>query len=157
MSGALVRATAVGERLRLGPPLGTMQVDPESDRDLLLVAGGTGLAPCKAMVEHLARWNRDRRVHLCYGARRIDELYGLSALCRLADALPWLTVVGAVSDDPGYLGRRGPVGEVAAGLRRWDDHDVYVSGPPGMVRATVEALGRVGVPPVRVRHDPLTG
>jgi NAD(P)H-flavin reductase/hemoglobin-like flavoprotein len=157
VSGALVRHTGVGDRLRLGPPLGGMQVDAESDRDLLFVAGGTGLAPCKAMLEHVARWNRDRTVHLFYGARRIDELYGLSALCRLADNLPWLTVVGAVSDDPSYLGRRGLVSDVAADFRAWTQHDVYVGGPPGMVAATIEALRQRGVSPTRMQYDPPTG
>ncbi|HEX6754398.1 MAG TPA: FAD-binding oxidoreductase [Mycobacteriales bacterium] len=154
VSGALVRHTAVGDPLRLGPPLGAMQVDPESDRDLLFVAGGTGLAPCQAMVEHLARWNIDRRAHVYVGARTAEELYGLSALRRLAEPLRWLTVVGVVSDDPGYFGRHGLVGEAVAADRRWDDHDVYVSGPPPMVRSTVDALATVGVPPALVRHDP---
>lgn len=77
--------------------------------------------------------------------------------CRFAEGLPWLTVVGAVSDDPGYLGRRGPVGDVAATFRSWTEHDVHVSGPPAMVQATVEALRRHGVPLGRVQYDPLTG
>lgn len=156
VSGAVVRHAGVRDRLRLGPPLGGMQVDPESDRGLLFVAGGTGLAPCKAMIEHVARWNSGREVHLFVGARRTDELYGLAALCRLADTLPWLTVVGAVSDDPGYPGRRGLVCDVAVSSGAWTEHDVYVSGPPGMVRTTVETLRRHGVPLARVHYDPLT-
>lgn len=157
VSGALVRHTRPGDRLRLGPAQGGMQVDAESERDLLFVAGGTGLAPCKAMVEHLARWNSGRKAHLFLGARRTEELYGLGELRRLAGGMPWLTVVGAVSDDPHYRGRRGPVGAVAAAFRSWTEHDAYVSGPPGMVRATVEALRRHGVPLDRVQHDPLAG
>ena len=156
VSGALVRHTELGDRLRLGAPLGTMQVDPQSERDVLLVAGGTGLAPCQAMVEHVARWNTRRQVHLFYGARRPEELYGLSALRRLAAGLSWLTVTGAVSEDPGYLGCRGPVGDVAVGAGDWSGHDAYVSGPPGMVRATVASLRRHGVPPDQVRYDPIT-
>lgn len=156
VSGALVRHTDVGDRLRLGPPLGGLQVDPDSGRDLLFVAGGTGLAPCQAMVEHVARWNTRRRVHLFFGARRPEELYGLAALRRLATGLPWLTVVGAVSEDPGYLGRQGPVCEVAAAAGDWSGHDVYLSGPPGMVRAGVDTLRRRGVPLDRLHYDPIT-
>lgn len=156
VSGALVRHTAVGERLRLGPPQGAMHVDPESERDLLFVAGGTGLAPCKAMIEHVARWNSGRQVHLFCGARRAQDLYGMAAVSRLAADLPWLTVLGAVSDDPEHSGRRGLVCDVAAGLGSWTDHDVYVSGPPGMVQTTVETLRRHGVPLARVQYDPLS-
>lgn len=155
VSGALVRNTAVGDRLRLGPAQGGMQVDPESERDLLFVAGGTGLAPCRAMVEHLARWNDGRQAHLYFGARRTDDLYGLGELRRMAAGLPWLTVVGAASEDPGYLGARGPVGDVAATAQPWTEHDIYVSGPPGMVQATVESLRRHRVPLGRIAYDPL--
>lgn len=155
VSGALVRHTSVGDLVRLGPPLGSMQVDPESDRDLLFVAGGTGLAPCKAMIEHFARWNTDRKAHLYVGARTADELYGLAQMRRFAAPLPWLTVIGVVSDDPGYFGRHGLVGETAAADRRWDDHDVYISGPPAMIRSTVRTLATVGVPPDSIQHDPL--
>jgi NAD(P)H-flavin reductase/hemoglobin-like flavoprotein len=155
VSGALVRLTSVGDPLRLGPALGAMRVDPESDRDLLFVAGGTGLAPCKAMVEHLARWNTDRKAHLYVGARTTEELYGLAELRRLAEPLPWLTVVGVVSDDRGYFGRQGQVGDAAVADGRWDEHDVYLSGPPAMVRSTVSALTGAGVPRERIQHDPL--
>jgi NAD(P)H-flavin reductase/hemoglobin-like flavoprotein len=156
VSGALVGHTAAGQRLRLGPPLGAMQVDPQTGRDLLFVAGGTGLAPCKAMIEHAARWNTRRRVHLFYGARRTDELYGLSALTRFAQGLPWLTVVGAVSDDAGYFGRRGLVGDVAVAEGSWMDCDAYVAGPPAMIPATVDLLRHHGVPPTQIAHDPVT-
>lgn len=156
VSGALVRHTGIGDRLRLGPPMGTMQVDPDSGRDLLFVAGGTGLAPCQAMVEHLVRWNTRRQVHLFVGARRPEDLYGFSALRRLATGLSWLHVVGAVSEDPGYLGRRGRVADVVVGAGDWSGCDAYVSGPPAMVRATVGTLRRHGVPTERIWHDPVT-
>lgn len=157
VSGALVRHTGIGDRLRLGPPAGSMQVDPESGRDLLFVSGGTGLAPCRSMIEHLTRWNTRRQVHVFVGARRPEELYGLAALRRTAAGLPWLTVIGAVSEDPGYLGCKGLVTDVAIGFGDWSDHDAYVSGPPGMVRLTVEALRGQGAPVERVQYDPITG
>lgn len=156
VSGALVRHTALGDRLRLGPPMGSMQVDHESGRDLLFVAGGTGLAPCQSMIEHLTRWNTRRQVHLFVGARRPEELYGYSALRRLASGLSWLTVDSAVSEDAGYLGRKGLVCDVALGADDWSDSDAYVSGPPAMVRTTVESLRRHGVPADRIQHDPVT-
>ncbi|MCI0688020.1 MAG: FAD-binding oxidoreductase, partial [Sporichthyaceae bacterium] len=69
VSSALVRKAAVGDILRLGPAIGTMVLDPKSDRDVLCVAGGTGLAPIKAIVQDLASWNRSRSVYLFFGAR----------------------------------------------------------------------------------------
>jgi NAD(P)H-flavin reductase/hemoglobin-like flavoprotein len=155
VSGALVAGTEVGDRLRLGPPLGSLQVDTGSDRDLLFLAGGTGLAPCRAMVEHLARWNTRRQAYLFVGARRPEELYGLAALRRLAAGLSWLHVTGAVSDDPTYLGCRGTVVDVALSTGDWSQADAYVSGPPTMVRTSVTTLHHHGVPLDNIHHDPV--
>jgi hemoglobin-like flavoprotein len=55
VSSALVRRVGVGDTLRLGPPLGHLSLGPGSDRDLLLVAGGMGVAPLKAIVDQVAR------------------------------------------------------------------------------------------------------
>jgi NAD(P)H-flavin reductase/hemoglobin-like flavoprotein len=154
VSGALVAHTKIGDVLRLGPPRGSMRVQPGSGPDLLLVAGGTGVAPLTAMVEGLASWNRTRSVHLFFGARQPDELYQLSALMRLSGRYPWLTVIGAVSDDPGYPGQRGLVSDVTAQHGQWAQHQVYVSGSPPMIRATVAALRARQVPLNRILYDP---
>jgi NAD(P)H-flavin reductase len=118
VSNALVRQTVPRDVLRLGPPLGSMRVERGDGRDLVLVAGGTGLAPLQAIVEEMTGWNTGRSVHLFVGARRPDELYALSHLCQLSGRHPWLTAVAAASDDPSYPGLRGPISDVAAGYRR---------------------------------------
>ena len=59
VSNALVRSTFPGSQLILGPPLGTMTLAPAEDRDLVCVAGGTGLAPIKAIVEQAVRDSAD--------------------------------------------------------------------------------------------------
>jgi NAD(P)H-flavin reductase/hemoglobin-like flavoprotein len=155
VSRALVWHTRVGEELRLGPPQGELRIDPDGP-DALLVAGGTGLAPFLALLEAAAAPGgaHPARVYLFAGARRPAELYRLRALRRLAERNPWLTVVGAVSDDPGYPGRRGRIGDVAAGHRNWAGHQILVSGSPAMIGATAAALHARGVPPAEIRYDP---
>jgi NAD(P)H-flavin reductase/hemoglobin-like flavoprotein len=155
VSGALVWHTRVGDVLRLGPPMGSMPLDPGAGPDLLLVAGGTGVAPFKAMIEGLIGWNVSRSVHLFVGARRAEDLYQLGGLLRLAERYPWLTVIGAVSDDPTFPGRRGLISDVAAMAGNWTRHQVYVSGSAPMIRATVAALRQRQVPIEQIRHDPL--
>ena len=54
VSMALTDPGAVGARLRIGPPAGVLRLDTASRRDVLMVAGSTGLAPLKAMLEQLA-------------------------------------------------------------------------------------------------------
>jgi NAD(P)H-flavin reductase/hemoglobin-like flavoprotein len=155
VSGSLVRDTQVRETLLLGPPLGTMALDSESDRDLLLVAGGTGLAPLKAIAEQVILSGRHRNIHLIVGSRTERDLYDLPDLRLLESAYPWLQVVPVVSDDPAYDGMHGPVAEALDRFHNWDDHDVYVAGPPAMIGQTVQRLQELGVSPDWIHHDPV--
>ncbi len=160
VSGALVRHTKPGDTVLLGPAMGTMTLDPASDRDLLLVAGGTGLAPAKALVEQLAAWGHRRDVHLLMGARTARDLYDLADLRRLESAHPWLKVVPVLSEtpegDPGPDVPHRPHGllpDVLERLGGWDGHDAYVAGPTPMVRQTVAVLQRLGIPLTDIHHD----
>jgi NAD(P)H-flavin reductase len=155
VSGSLVRHTKVGDTLMLGPALGAMALDPDSERDLLLVAGGTGLAPLKALLEEAAAAAPDRRIHLLWGARTARDLYDLDELRSAQAARPGVRITPVVSDDPDFDGLHGTVPDA---LGRIDDPpgpetDVYVCGPDAMVARTVRALRDLGVPPDRVRHD----
>lgn len=168
VSPVLVRGTQTGDRVRLGAPIGTLTLDESSGRDVLLVAGSTGLAPLKAILEQIARRPVPPRVHLFFGARSRDGLYDLEDLTKLASEFSWLTVMPAVSDEPDepdghdfsallqsgdgdmeygnlpdVVGRRGP----------WSGHDAYVCGPPAMVGNTVERLVTLGVDRARIRLE----
>lgn len=69
VSSALVRRLRPGDMIRLAAPMGSMMLDRKSTRDVVFVAGGTGLAPVKALVEELTRYNRTRWVHVFFGAK----------------------------------------------------------------------------------------
>jgi NAD(P)H-flavin reductase len=153
VSGPIVWRGKVGDQLRLGAPTGDLQVDQRSRRDLVCIAGGTGLAPIKAIVESMTRWNTSRRVTVFFGARTAGELYDLPALERLAGTSPWLTVVPVVSEDSSFVGERGLLPDVVARHGSWADHDVLVCGSPAMTRATVTRLATMGVPSERVVYD----
>ncbi|GAA4155656.1 globin domain-containing protein [Actinomadura keratinilytica] len=154
VSGALVRHTRVGDTVLLGPADGALTLDPACDRDLLLVAGGTGLAPLRALAEQELARDGERSVHLVVGARSPLDLYDLPELRLLESGHPRLRVVPVLCDAPPHDGLRGPVAGALGRIReRWDDHEVYVAGPPGMIRATVGALQNLGVPLDRIHHD----
>lgn len=153
VSGPLVWRARTGDVLRIGAPAGEMRIDHQSRRDVLCVAGGTGLAPIKAMVDGMTRWNTARRVTVFFGARRSGDLYDLDALQTLAALNSWLTVVPAVSDEPSYVGEQGLLPDVVARHGRWGDHDAVVCGSPDMTRATVSRLTSLGVPAERMSFD----
>ena len=157
VSSALVHHTRVGDTVRLGPPVGAMACDPRSQRDVLLLGGGTGLAPMIALAEELARWNDHRRIHLYFGVRRIEDLYGLERLAAMVKRDPLLRVVPCVSEDHRFRGERGILADVLAQHApehdSWTRHDVFVAGSGPMVAGTVRRLLDLGVDQRRIRFD----
>jgi NAD(P)H-flavin reductase/hemoglobin-like flavoprotein len=156
VSNALVNHTSPGDDLILGPALGTMTLEGSGDRDLLCIAGGTGLAPIKAIAEQVIRDGRPssrREVHLFCGARTRSELYDMRDLWRMSDVYPWLYLTPVTSDDPAFDGMQGNVGRVAARYMPHRDCEAYVAGPADMVRETLNVLTRAGMPAERIRYD----
>jgi NAD(P)H-flavin reductase/hemoglobin-like flavoprotein len=146
VSMVLTRGLEVGSRLRLGAPLGTFTFDASSERDVLLIAGSTGLAPVKAILEQIAGLPEPPQAHLFFGARTEYGLYDLADLEKIATGLPWLTLVPVVSDEPTFAGERGHLPDVVARAGNWRNHGAYLAGPTAMVEETAERLAAVGVP-----------
>jgi len=153
VSSALVHRVGVGDVLRLGPPIGHLALDGGSDRDLLLVAGGMGLAPLKAMVDQVARHGPARRVDLFVGFRTEDQIYDRADLRKLEQENPWLTVTYAVSEDKISSLEHGEVGDVVIRHGPWASREVCVAGPAPMVDDTVARLLQHGVPPQRMSSE----
>jgi NAD(P)H-flavin reductase len=155
VSMALTSTTAVGTELRLGSPVGVLTLSsPPSGRDLLLIAGSTGLAPLKAIVEQVAaRPEPPPRIHLFFGARTAEGLYDLDNLEKMAAEHPWLTVIPTVSEDPRFGGETGSLPDVVARCGDWSRHDAYIAGPSDMVRQAADRLTAAGMGPDQVHIE----
>ncbi len=145
VSMALTAGTVIGSELRLGPPVGVLRLDTASGRDILMVAGSTGLAPLKSMLEQVTGLRQPPKVQLFVGARTAEGLYDLPSLEKLASEHPWLTVVAAVSAGP-FSGLTGTLPSLVAGYRDWSGHDAYIAGPTEMVQDTATQLAAAGTP-----------
>jgi NAD(P)H-flavin reductase len=153
VSSALVRRIGTGDVLRLGPPVGHLALDRDADRDLLLVAGGMGLAPMKALVDQVARHGPPRRVDLFLGFRTEDQVYDGVALRQLQQDNPWLTVTVAVSDDKASALEQGDIADVVLRHGPWLSREVCIAGPGPMVDDTVARLVEHGVPRRRISSE----
>ena len=153
VSTALVRLVGRGDVLRLGPPVGQFALDTGSDRDLLLVGGGTGLAPLKAIIDQVARQGPPRRVDLFLGARTEERFYDLADLRRMERENPWLTVVLAVSEDKTSSFEHGDIGDVVLRHGPWLSRNAYGAGNGPMVDNTVARLSGHGLPRERIRTE----
>ncbi|MEZ3180262.1 flavohemoprotein [Streptomyces pimonensis] len=154
VSDALVTGTDVGDTLLLGPAQGTTTLDDPLAQDVLIVAGGTGWATARALLEDLAaRRTPGRSAHLFLGVRTADELYDAPALARLEKRCPWLRVV-RVTEGGAAPSEHGTVDAAITRHGDFTGHVAYVSGPPAMITAVVRRLAALGLPAGRIRHDP---
>jgi NAD(P)H-flavin reductase/hemoglobin-like flavoprotein len=158
----LVRKLSAGDQLLLGLPVGTAlsSYDRAPQLPLLLVAGGTGLAPLRAVVEAL-RQGPQRATTLVVGGKTPEDLYDDRALRELASAPSaeswrsggsggWLRYVPTVESGWQWQGAVGTAGDTAARLGPWRDTEVLVCGSPEMTRATIATLTMSGVPSQRI-------
>ncbi|WP_412543027.1 globin domain-containing protein [Longispora sp. K20-0274] len=156
VSSALVRKLQPGDMIRIGAPMGSMLLDLSSARDMVFVAGGTGLAPLRALIEQLAETNRSRAAYLFFGVRHSEDLYDVPTLNALTAQHPWLSFTPVLSEQTDSAHPHGLVGEVCAAAGPWPEHDFYVAGSAAMVRATRARLTEAGVPFDRIRYDAIT-
>jgi NAD(P)H-flavin reductase len=158
VSTALVNSVRPGDLLKLGPPIGSrLTLDSAGQGDLLLLAGGTGLAPLKALVEAVSVEARLRRVTLVVGVRTEDDLYDQDALWALANKYDWLTVIPAVAQRAGQPGQPRTPARVALSQGDWRNHEVFVCGSDAMVTATVEELTSHGIARSQIHYEGFYG
>lgn len=155
VSNALVHHVGTGDPLIVGAPAGRMTADTRSTRDVLCLAGGTGLAPIKSITEAIAAapsQGKRREIALYFGVRHHHDLYDLPGLRELELAYPWLQVIPVVSDEPAKDTMPGTLPELAA-KASWPGRDIYISGPDEMTVKTVRLLRELGASDKRLHYD----
>lgn len=147
----------LGQVLRVEGPLGTFVPREGGDRPIVLMAGGTGFAPIKAIMEHLLDRHTHRALHVYWGARHVTDLY-LDALCRQWQSahanLRYTPVLSEATALERNQFRSGPVHEAV--LKDFPDlsrFDVYMSGPPPMIEAGRRGFVAAGLPEDRLYYD----
>jgi NAD(P)H-flavin reductase len=116
---------------------------------MIMVAGGSGMAPIFAMIKDLAATPNRRDVIFFYGARSRRDLFLLGELESLATSHDWFTFVPALSEPhPADRDRAGPTGLVTEVLARQlpstRGMEAYLCGPPLMIDAAIDVLKDTG-------------
>jgi CDP-4-dehydro-6-deoxyglucose reductase len=148
---------AIGARLDIEAPLGTFVPRAGSDRPVLFVAGGTGFAPIKAILEHLFASDTQRPIHLYWGARHAEDLY-LDALCtdwqQRQRHFRYVPVLSEASSLEQRAYRHGLVhAAVLSDFPELKHFDMYMSGPPALIEAARRAFASAGLPEDRLYYD----
>jgi NAD(P)H-flavin reductase/ferredoxin len=151
LRAALQSGPAPGTVIALKGPHGVFY-RRESLAPLLLIAGGTGLAPMLSMLRQLAQRGASRRhIILCFGVTAPGDLFGLDVLAELADRLPGLERrIVVLHPDAGWTGARGLVTDLLEPADVAAAPDAYLCGPPPMIDAARAKLTALGQPATRI-------
>jgi benzoate/toluate 1,2-dioxygenase reductase subunit len=145
-----------GATVELTGPLGSFYLRPVQ-RPLLLLAGGTGLAPFLSMLEVLAQSGSTQPVHLIYGVTRDLDLVLVEQIDSYLARLPNFSYCTVVADAASSHPRKGWVTQhMAAEALNAGDVDVYLCGPPPMVDAVRRHFDEVGVKPASFHYEKFT-
>ena len=157
VGGYVQSALRAGQPLEIAGPYGHFGFTANDHRPAICVAGGTGLAPIKAMIEGALARKSGRRIRLLYGARSRDDLYDI----RLLDAwaarpgeFSYAIALSAEPQDSDWTGPRGTVSELLADTV-YDGFgaEAFLCGPPPMIDAAMPVLEDIGLEPDDIHAD----
>ncbi|MBB3050608.1 CDP-4-dehydro-6-deoxyglucose reductase/3-phenylpropionate/trans-cinnamate dioxygenase ferredoxin reductase subunit/phenol hydroxylase P5 protein [Prauserella isguenensis] len=158
--GWLFDGLAEGDEVDISGPLGDFHLPPESEDDggpMVLIGGGTGLAPLIGIVRTALRRHPAREVVLYHGVRGEEELYDGDRLTELAEQHPNFRFVPVLSHEPADGYREGfPTDafvEDVSTARGWTG---WLCGPPAMVEAGVKAFKRRRMAPRNIHREKFT-
>jgi flavorubredoxin/Na+-transporting NADH:ubiquinone oxidoreductase subunit NqrF len=147
---------SVGDTVNLAGPFGEFELT-DTDREMVWVAGGSGLSPFIAMLHELADAGSARPCRLFFGAVAKRDLYLVDWLTDFEKTHDWFSFVPALSapaEGDDWLGETGLITEVLdRHLAENSPAEAYLCGSPGMLAACVEVLCRKGIPAERTFFD----
>lgn len=153
VSGRVADGLRVGDMVKVSGPLGSSYVRLQHPGPMLCIAGGSGLAPIKSIVESALAAGFAQPIHLYFGARSERDVYFETGLASLQQRHPNFHA-HVVLSDPGAVAaanpllarRRGMVtSAVAADLADLAGFKAYIAGPPPMVDAATEVARARGL------------
>ncbi|WP_440878056.1 benzoate 1,2-dioxygenase electron transfer component BenC [Vibrio natriegens] len=156
MSSWLVGKAKSNDTVTLTGPMGVFYLRPV-ERPVVMLAGGTGLAPFLSMLEYLKEKGCDQPVHLIYGVTNDDDLVCVSALESFADSIPNFSFKTVVASEESDHPRKGYVTNHMEDAPFNDgDVDVYLCGPPPMVNAVLGHFESQGIKPNSFHYEKFT-
>lgn len=148
-----------GDILDVSGPYGDFHVQP-TDREIVFVGGGVGMAPLRAMIHEQLGRNTSRRISYFYGARSVADLFYVDEFEKLAaehDNFGWTVALSDPAPGDRWQGRTGFIHEVLLNALRDhpapEDCEYYLCGPPVMISSVLSALDTLGVEPRSIFND----
>jgi toluene monooxygenase electron transfer component len=157
----LFEGLQLGESIKLDGPFGMAYLRTDAPRDILCLAGGSGLSPmisiarAKVVTPSLA----GRKLHFIYGGRAARDICGepmLRDLPGFGDEIHYHPAISMPeSDSVSWTGHVGFVTDIAKTLfgEKLKEMEVYFAGPPAMATAVMKLVVEMKIPPAQVHYD----
>jgi CDP-4-dehydro-6-deoxyglucose reductase/ferredoxin-NAD(P)+ reductase (naphthalene dioxygenase ferredoxin-specific) len=144
----------VGDHVRVEGPFGTSYLRESHRGPIIAVAGGSGMAPIKSVIEHALQKGLPQHIYFYFGVRTQRDLYLQDHFAALAERHKNLHFTPVLSDGNGAALRQGLVHEaVAADFDEFDGCKAYLAGPPVMVEAATRLFEQRGMRRVDIHAD----
>ena len=132
--------------------------DVEDGGPLLLIAGGSGVAPLMAMIRRRAQMESQIPTRLLYSARSLDDVFYRDELARRSETEPNLDVILTLtrSQPAGWTGLSRRIDRAMVAEIAWPPSDrplCYICGPTTLVEAAARFMVELGHDPARIKTE----
>jgi len=141
--------------MRIEAPMGSFYLREESEKPLIMIAGGTGFAPIKGIIEYMLHHNIQRKIYLYWGARALADLY-MPALPKewaaTFEHIEFIPVLSDATPEDHWTGRTGFVHQAVLDdfaknvMGNLSEYEVYCCGAPAMVEVAHQSFVAAGLP-----------
>lgn len=147
----------VGDQVHLNGPYGDFYFQEDNDREIIMVAAGTGIAPILSILKHMEANDIKRKATFYFGAKTPDDLFLLDYFSHLEKTLydfKFVPTLSRVTPEHNWTGETGRVNNaIDKYLDKPENKEAYLCGNPTMIASMVEALTSKGIPKELIYFD----
>lgn len=146
-----------GSELTITGPFGDFFLHEESNKDIVCIGGGCGMAPIRAILYHLAEKNMPRKITYFFGARTHDDLFYTEEFKKLESRYTNFKYIPVLSEPKAMDKWHGETGFVTQAVEKYiensKDLEAYLCGPPPMIDAAIKVLTKKGLLETDIYYD----
>ncbi|HEY8362096.1 MAG TPA: 2Fe-2S iron-sulfur cluster binding domain-containing protein [Tissierellaceae bacterium] len=147
----------VGDTVEINGPYGEFYFHEDNDREVVLVAAGTGIAPILSILRYMKEKNIKRKAIFFYGARTPDDLVLPDYLKELENIMydfKYIPTLSRVTEEHNWKGERGRVNvAIEKYLENGENKEAYLCGNKAMIETMIQALTKKGIPEELIYYD----
>ncbi len=151
------KAMLSGDEIILTGPYGDFYLQEESDRDMVMIAGGSGKAPIRSIMYRLQDLGMPRKARYFFGAKTTKDLYYTEEFQKIDEKYENFEYIPALSHPQEDEEWDGEVGLITDVLDRMtgdlSKSEAYLCGSPGMIDACIKVLEKHNIPKERIYYD----